>query len=49
MNFLGLGLGEAILLAGMGAGALALAAIGAALVKLAFWGPAHRRPRADQD
>lgn len=31
------------MLAGMGIGALALATVGAALVKLAFWGPARRR------
>ena len=43
MGFLGLGLYEAIILAGTGIGALALAAVGAALVKLAFWGPATRR------
>lgn len=40
---LGLGLVEALLMAGMGIGVLALAAVGAAVVKLAFWGPARRR------
>lgn len=43
MQFMGLGVFEALLLAGMGIGAIALAAVGAALVKLAFWGPARRR------
>ncbi|MGP9844025.1 hypothetical protein [Brachybacterium sp. 107] len=40
---LGLGLFEAIMMAGTGIGALALVAVGAAVVKLAFWGPARRR------
>ncbi|GAA1304396.1 hypothetical protein [Brachybacterium tyrofermentans] len=45
---LGLGFIEALLLAGMGIGVVALATVGAALVKLAFWGPAARR-RHDED
>lgn len=47
MGFLGLGLFEALLLAGMGIGVVALAAVGAAVVKLAFWGPASPRRRDD--
>lgn len=43
MGFLGLGAFEALILAGTGIGAIALVAVGAAVVKLAFWGPARRR------
>lgn len=41
-DFLGLSGYELIVLLGMAVGVLALLAIGAALVKLAFWGPAER-------
>lgn len=41
-DLLGLSGYELIMLVGMAVGVLALLAIGAALVKLAFWGPAER-------
>ncbi|MGO1259879.1 MAG: hypothetical protein ACTMII_13085 [Brachybacterium sp.] len=44
---LGLSIVEAIMMAGTGIGVVALAAVGAALVKLAFWGPASPRRRDD--
>ena len=45
MGFLGLGAFEALMMAGMGIGAVALVAVGAAVVKLAVWGPAAPRRR----
>lgn len=48
-TFFGLGGWELIMLVAMGIVVLVLLVVGAALVKLAFWGPASRRGNVEDD